>query len=165
MICIDKEQVTDTKWRVDLQADTDEKDPVNGADVDDLRNDIEFYAGSTLTILSPYIFKILGEDGVWHVKDTSGGGGGGGTGTDNYNSLSNKPQINGVTLTGNKKSADLKIPTLEKVTEIETDVDTLKRTVDGLEVINEIKSGDMRPITSNAVYVGVGNIESLLHTI
>lgn len=35
------------------------------------------------------------------------GGGGGGSGTSNYNSLTNKPQINGVTLSGNKASADL----------------------------------------------------------
>lgn len=36
-------------------------------------------------------------------------GGGGGGGTTNYNALSNKPQINGVTLTGNKTAQDLGI--------------------------------------------------------
>ena len=36
-------------------------------------------------------------------------GGGGGGGTSNYNSLENKPQINGITLQGNKTSADLDI--------------------------------------------------------
>ena len=36
-------------------------------------------------------------------------GGGGGGGTSNYNQLSNKPQINGVTLSGNKSTADLGI--------------------------------------------------------
>lgn len=35
------------------------------------------------------------------------GGGGGGTGTDNYNDLSNKPQINSTALTGNKSASDL----------------------------------------------------------
>lgn len=40
-------------------------------------------------------------DPVW--LDNGGGGGG----TTNYNSLSNKPQINGVTLSGNKTAADL----------------------------------------------------------
>lgn len=35
------------------------------------------------------------------------GGGGGGTGTDNYNDLSNKPQINSTALTGDKSSSDL----------------------------------------------------------
>lgn len=38
------------------------------------------------------------------AKIKSGGGG-----TKNYNDLENKPQINGVTLTGNKTSADLSI--------------------------------------------------------
>lgn len=42
-----------------------------------------------------------------YVKKHSGGGGGGGT--TNYNDLSNQPQINGVTLTGNKTSEDLHI--------------------------------------------------------
>lgn len=36
-----------------------------------------------------------------------GGGGGGSTGTTNYNSLTNKPSINSVTLSGNKTSAEL----------------------------------------------------------
>lgn len=42
-----------------------------------------------------------------YVKKHSGGGGGGGT--TNYSELSNKPQINGVTLDGNKTSEDLNI--------------------------------------------------------
>lgn len=42
-----------------------------------------------------------------YVKKHSGGGGGGGT--TNYNDLSNKPSINGVTLSGNKTSEDLGI--------------------------------------------------------
>ena len=41
-----------------------------------------------------------------YVKKHSGGGGGG---TTNYSELSNKPQINGVTLDGNKTSEDLGI--------------------------------------------------------
>lgn len=35
------------------------------------------------------------------------GGGGGGGGTDDYTQLSNKPQINGHTLTGNKSGSSL----------------------------------------------------------
>ena len=42
-----------------------------------------------------------------YVRAHSGGGGGGST--SNYNQLSNKPQINGVELTGNKSSSDLGI--------------------------------------------------------
>ena len=36
-----------------------------------------------------------------------GGGGGGSTGTTNYNNLTNKPSINGVTLSGNKTNTEL----------------------------------------------------------
>lgn len=39
----------------------------------------------------------------------SGSGGGGGTGTSNYNDLTNRPKINGITLSGNKSTSDLGI--------------------------------------------------------
>ena len=42
-------------------------------------------------------------------------GGGGGGGTSNYNSLSNKPQIGGVTLEGNKALSDLGIQSAVEV--------------------------------------------------
>lgn len=45
--------------------------------------------------------KFLKSDGTWAT--VSGGGGG----TSNYNALTNKPSINGVTLIGNKTSSDL----------------------------------------------------------
>lgn len=44
----------------------------------------------------------------WQVYKLSEGGSGGG-GTSNYNQLTNKPSINGVTLTGNKTTSDLGI--------------------------------------------------------
>lgn len=40
------------------------------------------------------------------------GGGGGAGGTTNYDNLTNKPQVNGIVLSGNKTSADLGITTL-----------------------------------------------------
>lgn len=40
-------------------------------------------------------------------------GGGGGTGTDNYNNLVNKPQINGQTLSGNKTAEQLGLVTID----------------------------------------------------
>ena len=43
-------------------------------------------------------------------------GGSGGSGTNNYNALLNKPSINGVTLTGNKTLADLKLLYEEEIT-------------------------------------------------
>lgn len=51
------------------------------------------------------------------------GGGGGQGGTDNYNDLSNKPQINSITLSGNKSLADLGIAAAS-TTYTKTQVDT-----------------------------------------
>lgn len=48
-------------------------------------------------------------------------GGGGGGGTDDYSLLSNKPQINGTTLTGNKTSAQLGINIPTKVGDLTND--------------------------------------------
>jgi hypothetical protein len=45
----------------------------------------------------------------WQVYKLSEGGSGGGGGTSDYNPLTNKPQINGVTLIGNKTTSDLGI--------------------------------------------------------
>ena len=63
--------------------------------------------GSTFTeIDTGKLFMYDAENTVWYEIETSGGGGGGG-GTDNYNSLSNRPQINGTVLSGNKTSDNL----------------------------------------------------------
>lgn len=57
--------------------------------------------------------QVLGLDSslnpVW--VDQSGGGGG----TTNYNSLENKPQIQGITLTGNKTASDLGLATASDI--------------------------------------------------
>lgn len=52
------------------------------------------------------------------------GGGGGGTGTDDYNELSNKPKINGVTLAGSKSLEDIGAAAAAE-TYTETEVDAL----------------------------------------
>lgn len=65
--------------------------------------------------MSPRTGRMVREDGtIVNVAELieeliNSGGGGGGTGTTNYSSLSNKPQINGVTLEGNKTSEELSI--------------------------------------------------------
>ena len=53
---------------------------------------------------------IAGEEPpISHLEKTIAKYGSGGSGTNNYNALLNKPSINGVTLTGNKTLADLKL--------------------------------------------------------
>lgn len=63
----------------------------------------------------------IDEDGTLHAVGGSGGGGTGGT--SNYNDLSNKPSINGVSLQGNKTLADLGVDTMaeEKVSDLHED--------------------------------------------
>ena len=43
----------------------------------------------------------------WIIATYGGGSGSGSSGTTDYNALTNKPSINGITLTGNKTSIDL----------------------------------------------------------
>lgn len=45
----------------------------------------------------------------WIIATYGGGSGSGSSATTNYNDLTNKPSINGITLTGNKTSVDLGI--------------------------------------------------------
>lgn len=49
------------------------------------------------------------EELLLELKEVIEAGGGGGGGTTNYNLLQNKPQINGVTLSGNKTADDLQL--------------------------------------------------------
>lgn len=60
-----------------------------------------------------------------YLKKIAENGGGGGTGgTTNYNALSNKPQIGGIELKGNKSLADLGIPT--KTSQLTNDDNVVK---------------------------------------
>ena len=63
----------------------------------------ERYDSMELGELSTTLSQALGVSGGSSYSGSSGGGGG----TTNYNDLTNKPQIGGVTLTGNKTASDL----------------------------------------------------------
>lgn len=70
--------------------------------------------------------KVLMPDGtIAKLTDILGSGGGGTGGTTDYNTLTNKPQINGVELSGNKTSEDLGLITKSGDTpqQIDTDVE------------------------------------------
>ena len=82
-----------------------------------------------LTRVEKYLNKIV-----------ENGGGGGGGGTSDYDQLSNRPQINNTTLTGNKMSSDLGLQselteaqlaaansgiTSEKLSNVENDISSL----------------------------------------
>ena len=82
----------------------------------------------------------------------------------NYESLFNKPSINGVTLIGNKTGEDLHLgdaafPSGGLLG------DLLGKTEDGVGWItpaNAVEPDNTRPITAAAVYTEVGNIQALL---
>lgn len=65
------------------------------------------YSGTAPTIGSTC--RVFIPNGNMSDAFIGAGGGGGGSSTTNYNSLTNKPKINGVELTGNKTSADLEL--------------------------------------------------------
>ena len=73
------------------------------------------------------------------LKKISGGGGSGGT--SNYNDLSNKPSINGVTLSGNKSSSDLHISASVNFTDVTTEITTGDgidiTTINGLMIVSK----------------------------
>lgn len=63
------------------------------------------YSGTAPTVNSTV--RVFIPNGNMSDAFIGGGGGGGSTGTTNYNALSNKPSINGTTLSGDKTSTDL----------------------------------------------------------
>lgn len=70
-----------------------------------------------------------------------GGGSGGSGGTSDYTQLTNKPQINGVTLSGNKTSADLGLQPALTFDTVPTD-------------------GSTNPVESNGVYDALARLDT-----
>ena len=75
---------------------------------DDGRGIVSIIKTATQGLVDTY--TITYTDGTTSTFEVTNGSGGGG-GTANYNELVNKPQINGIELTGNKSSSDLGIMT------------------------------------------------------
>lgn len=100
--------------RVRINVDSADELP----ETDDFSGKI-LYQGSTARDLSTGDLYALTSSGEWIKQSASSGG----QGMDNYNDLSNKPQINGVTLQGNKSLSDIGTYSkaeIDGMTEIET---------------------------------------------
>lgn len=70
-----------------------------------------FYEGMPVYVKSETkLYILIGSDPTESANWKEMGAGGGGGGTSDYTELSNKPQINGTTLTGNKTTSDLSLP-------------------------------------------------------
>ena len=76
--------------------------------------------------------NVLTIDKNGYVVQSEPQGGGGEGGTTDYNDLDNKPQINGVTLQGNKTADDLKLATPSDVSLVQDHLDDLSDTVSSL---------------------------------
>ena len=91
--------------------------------------------------------------------------------TGNYEELSNKPSINGVTLVGDLSDEDLHIHGGADFPEIGSIGDILMKTgsdrdsVGWITPASSAQPDNTRPITSAAVYTEIGNINALLATI
>lgn len=83
------------------------------------------------------VITIIDKSGTTTAKVNDGQGGGGGGGTTDYNGLSNRPQINGVTLSGNKSYADLGLDTY-----IQSSVGAGVWTVENTMYVATIEDGD-----------------------
>lgn len=88
----------------------------------------------------------------WQVYKLSEGGSGGG-GTSNYNDLTNKPSINGVTLSGNKTTSDLGINAdnvmmSDGVTSVEDAIDEVALKIAKTKIVNVIGVGQSVTIES-----------------
>ena len=126
-------------------------------------NDIDVTPGTA--VLS---FPALAEatDFILHiVNGTASGGGGGGGGTTDYLDLSNKPQINGNTLTGNKLSGELGIPNIFRGTIAEWNQLTTaeKKAYDHASIPDSIDGGVTFP-ADKVTLSGGGNVEDALNT-
>lgn len=102
-----------------------------------------------------------------------GGGGGGGGGTDSYNDLENKPQINSVTLSGNKSLSALGIqgeltfdnaPTEDSTNPVESGgvYEALALKQDTLTIDSAPTENSTNPVESGGVYTALGNKQDTL---
>lgn len=127
-------------------------------------NDIDVTPGTA--VLS---FPALAEatDFILHiVNGTASGGGGGGGGTTDYLDLSNKPQINGNTLTGNKTSGDLGIPNIFQGTIAEwNQLSTAEKKAYDHASIPDSIDGNVTFPANKVVMTGGGNVEDAVDRI
>ena len=108
---------------------------------------------------------------TWVEIPSSGGGGGGGT--ENYNELENKPQIAGVTLSGNKTLANLGIQGELTFDDAPTDGSSNPVTSDGIYEALGSKQGTLtfddtptdgssNPVTSDGIYEALSGKQDTL---
>ena len=94
-------------------------------------------------------------------------GGGSGGGTSNYSDLSNKPQINGTTLVGNKSGSALGLANYWEGTQAEyaqaaatIPAGTLVRITDDTDIDTTPTQGSSNPVTSGGVFNSLARLDT-----
>lgn len=118
------------------------------------------YSGTAPTVGSTV--RVFIPNGNMSDAFIGGGGSGGGSSTTNYNSLTNKPSINGVVLYGDQTSKDLKLygdgnQPPYPVTSVNGQTGDVTIEAGGVTSVNG-KSGD---VTLTAGDVGLGNVDNI----
>lgn len=123
-------------------------------------NDIDVTPGAA--VLS---FPALAEatDFILHIVNGTASGGGGGGGTSDYPDLTNKPQINGVTLVGNKPSSDFGLQNIFQGTIAEWNQLTTaeKKAYDHASIPDSL-DGNVTFPASKVIMTGGENVEDAL---
>lgn len=99
--------------------------------------------------------QVLATDGTGgrYWKTVSGGGGG----TNDYTDLDNKPQINGVTLVGNKATADLGIVIPTKTSDLTNDSNFVTDTYHDNTKQDKLTAGENITIVNNVISASGGS--------
>lgn len=113
-----------------------------------LSGKISNYPDPPITRIEKYLYYLC-KNGT-----TSGGGG-----SSDYNDLTNKPSINGVQLSGNKTTEDLKIETVEKKVDHGTDNTTFTLPPNELHVWGEVPELNITLKEGNA---GKANVHAFM---
>ena len=90
------------------------------------------------------------ENATWYEQPSGGGGGGG---SDNYNDLSNKPQIGGVTLSGNKSLAALGIASASDVSGKADADDVYTKTEVDTALAGKADAGDIPTVNDSTITI------------
>lgn len=96
------------------------------------------------------------------IEGLTGSSGGGGGGTTDYTDLNHKPQINGVTLTGNKSTSDIGIVepwvgTVAEYAQQSADIPAGTPIIitDDTDIDNVPTQGSSNPVTSDGLYTAL----------
>ena len=99
------------------------------------------------------VYTRIQNNGTWNSWTKVSGGGS--SGTSDYTALTNKPSINGVTLSGNKTASDIGINVPTKVSDLTNDVGYIDNSVNNLAYYT--KSSDLHAVATSGDYEDLSN--------